>query len=125
MKLFIIFLSLCILLGLDFIYLSIVMNFVTDQIISVQKFSPKIRLFSAISCYLILFFGLYYFILEPRKSPLDAALLGLVIYSVYEFTNYATFKNWKPSMVIIDTLWGGFLLGFTTFMTYSIEKILK
>lgn len=80
---------------------------------------------SAIACYIFLLFGLYYFILENHRSPLEAMLLGLVIYGVYETTTYALLKNWKLQTVIIDTLWGGTLFYFTTYFTYIFVDYLR
>ena len=36
----------------------------------------------------------------------QGALIGAMAYGTYEFTNYATLKDWHPSMVITDGLWG-------------------
>ena len=41
----------------------------------------------------------------------QGALLGAMAYGTYEFTNYATLKDWHPSMVITDALWGTVLTG--------------
>ena len=41
----------------------------------------------------------------------QGALLGAMAYGTYEFTNYATLKDWHPSMVVTDALWGTFLTG--------------
>jgi uncharacterized membrane protein len=51
---------------------------------------------------------------------LDAFLLGIVIYGVYETTSYALLKKWKLSIVLMDTLWGGVLFGLTTALVYSL-----
>ena len=80
---------------------------------------------SAIACYFFLLVGLYYFILKDRKSPLEAMLLGLVIYAVYETTTYALLKNWKLQTVMIDTLWGGTLFYLTTYFTYLFSNYLQ
>jgi uncharacterized membrane protein len=79
-----------------------------------------IRILGAIICYILLIFGLYYFILKDHRSILDATLFGIVIYGVYESTNYATLKNWTLKILLIDTLWGGVLMGLTTYLTYKI-----
>ena len=60
--------------------------------------------------------GINYFIIKPKKSVSDAFLLGIVIYGVYETTNYALLKNWSILTVIIDTLWGGILFAITTYI---------
>jgi len=67
-------------------------------------------------CYVLMLIGINYFIIKPRRSVSDAFLLGIIIYGVYETTNYALFKNWSILSVIIDTLWGGVLFGTTTYI---------
>lgn len=111
-----------ILLILDSIYLSVIYKQFESQVISIQKVTMKIRYLGAILCYIALIFGLYYFILKPHRQPIDAFILGLIIYAVYETTNYATLKNWDMKFVIVDTIWGGILLALTTFFTYKIQS---
>ena len=81
-------------------------------------------LFFNFNCFISLLFflilGLNYFIIKPRRSVQDAFLLGLVIYGVYETTNWALFSNWSVISVIIDTLWGGILFAITTYVTTRI-----
>ena len=36
----------------------------------------------------------------------QGAVIGAMAYGTYEFTNYATLTDWKPSMVLTDGLWG-------------------
>jgi uncharacterized membrane protein len=107
-------------IALDSIYISIIMKTFSEQIIKIQRVVMTIRPEGAILCYFALVFGLYYFIIQPKKSPMDAFLLGLVIYAVYESTNYATLKKWSPYLVVVDTLWGGILFGTTTYLTYAL-----
>ena len=109
-----------VMIALDSIYISIIMKTFSEQIIKIQRVVMTFRPEGAILCYFALVFGLYYFIIQPKKSPLDAFLLGLVIYAVYETTNYATLKKWSPYLVVIDTLWGGILFGTTTYLTYAL-----
>ena len=72
--------------------------------------------------YIFLIYGLHYFIISKHASIKDAFILGLVIYAVYEFTNYSIFKNWSIKTVCMDTLWGGILFSLTTFLTYQFQK---
>jgi len=109
--------SAIILVLVDFIYLNIIKDFFGKQIIKVQGFPMKVNLVGAILCYVILVLGINYFIIYQNKSILDAFLLGLLVYGVYETTNYALFSNWSVSTVIIDTLWGGILFALTTYLT--------
>ena len=111
-----------IMLILDFSYLYLFRDFMLPILKNIQKADVKINIMSALACYIILVSGLYYFIIRKNASPKDAFLLGVLINGVYETTNYAFFKDWSPLLVILDTLWGGILLGTTTFLYYKIAK---
>ena len=109
-------LSAIILVLLDSIYLNIIKGYFENQIKKVQGTNLKLNYVGAAICYLFLITGLNYFIIKPHKSVSDAFLLGIIIYGVYETTNYALFSNWSILTVIIDTLWGGLLFAITTYM---------
>ena len=109
---------------IDYIYLNAISNFFNKQIFNIQKSPIQLRFSGAIICYILLVFGLYYFIISQNKKVFDAFILGLVIYGVYESTNYALLKNWKFSTLVIDTLWGGILFALTTYFTYKINKLM-
>jgi len=116
-------LSAIVLIGLDFVYLTMIKGYFNNQIKLVQGSPLKINYFGAAMCYVFLIIGLNYFIIKPRKSVADAFLLGIVIYGVYETTNYALFSNWSLITVIIDTLWGGILFASTTYVVEKIKNI--
>jgi uncharacterized membrane protein len=47
----------------------------------------------------------------PRASTLASAagygaLLGLVVYGVYDFTNYSTLRQWPFVLTMADVAWG-------------------
>jgi len=113
-----------VLLLLDSIYLFFNKKIFEKQIIQIQKTSMQIRFASVVACYLFLISGLWYFIIRTHKSPIDAFLLGILVYGVYETTTYATLKNWDLKLVIMDTSWGGVLLGLTTYFTYKINNFI-
>jgi uncharacterized membrane protein len=92
-----------------------------NQVKSVQGSPLKMNFLAAIICYLFLVFGIYYFIIKPKRSVRDAFLLGVVIYSVFELTNLAIFKNWSIFTVLLDTLWGGVLFGTTTYLIRALK----
>ena len=52
---------------------------------------------------------------------MDAFILGVVIYGVYETTNYALFDKWSLKAVILDTIWGGSLFALTTMILQRIR----
>jgi uncharacterized membrane protein len=105
---------------LDSIYLTSMKGYFDNQVKSVQGSIIQMNLLAAVLCYISLVFGVYYFIIREKKSLLQAFLLGLVIYTVYEFTNWALFKNWKIATVIMDSLWGAILFTLTTAIVYFI-----
>jgi uncharacterized membrane protein len=109
-----------IILILDAIYISIFSSNFDNLVKSIQNEYIKLKLEGAIICYLILIFALNYFILNPKKNVLDAFLLGFVIYSVFDSTNYTIFNKWKGYIVIMDSIWGGVLFSLTTYITYKI-----
>ena len=113
-----------ILLFFDFIYISANKNAFELQIASVQRVSLQLRPLGAIACYIFLIFGLYYFILREHRSIMEAFLLGIVIYGVYDSTTYALLKKWDIKLAVMDTLWGGVLMALTTYFTYKyISKL--
>ena len=108
---------------IDFIYLNVIKNYFLNQIKEVQGTEPKVNFLGVALCYIFLIAGINYFIIKPRKSVNDAFLLGIVIYGVYETTNYALLKNWSIFTVIIDTLWGGLLFAFTTYIVNLLRGV--
>ena len=67
--------------------------------------------------------GLYYFIIKDRRPILDAFLFGLLIYGVYDFTNYSTITKWTLEFSIKDMLWGVFVFALSTFIIYEILNL--
>ena len=120
---FLVLASAILLLSIDFIYLNIIRDYFSKQIRNVQGSQMKVNYLGAALCYIFLITGINYFIIKPRKSVSDAFLLGLVIYGVYETTNYALFTNWSILTVIIDTLWGGLLFASTTYIVNLLRAL--
>jgi uncharacterized membrane protein len=110
---------------LDYVYLSFIKNYFEKQIYSIQGSKVKINLLGAVLCYLFLIIGLNYFIIKPKKSISDAFLLGLIIYGVYETTNFSLLSKWSFVTVIIDTLWGGILFALTVYIVNMVKKFFK
>ena len=118
---FLLLISAIILIVIDFAYLKVMNGYFNNQIKSVQGSPIKMNYLGAALCYILLIAGINYFIIKPRRSVSDAFLLGIIIYGVYETTNYALLKNWSILTVIIDTLWGGTLFAATTYIVNLIR----
>ena len=108
---------------LDGFYLNFVNDYFNSQVKKIQGTPIKINLIYTAITYVFLIFGLNYFIIQKHRPVKDAALLGLVIYGVYEFTNISLFSNWSLLTVIMDTTWGTILYSLTTFLVYKIMGI--
>jgi uncharacterized membrane protein len=121
MKLKNILISALVMLLLDFIYLATFSKFFNGLVRSIQGTNIKFKALGAVICYVLLIAGLNYFIIDQRKSILDAFLLGIVIYGVYESTNYALLNKWNLQAMALDTLWGGILFATTTKAVYLMK----
>lgn len=99
---------------LDGIWLGLVMKtFYRDQLAPIARMAnggmapvwPP-----AIAVYVLLALGVAVFV-APRVSSggsaaLYGALFGLVVYGVYDLTNYATLAAWPASVTAVDIAWG-------------------
>jgi uncharacterized membrane protein len=115
--------SAILLISVDSIYLNLIKTFFEKQIQRVQDSQLKINFLGAALCYVFLIIGINYFIIIPRKSVSEAFLFGLIIYGVFETTNYALLKNWSIFTVLIDTIWGGTLFAITTYLVNLLRII--
>ena len=116
-----ILLSGLLLLAIDAVYLSTMSNYFNKLVKNIQGKKIKFKMLGAVICYFFLIFGLNHFIINKNKSPYEAGLFGLVIYGVYDSTNYAIFDKWNLEALALDTIWGGILFYLTTFATYKLK----
>lgn len=63
------------------------------------------QMLSAITCYILLTIGIYYFSIE-QNNILNATILGFIVYGVYNTTNLATINKYSINVTIVDTIWG-------------------
>jgi uncharacterized membrane protein len=99
---------------LDGVWLGLLMkNFYRDQL------APIVRLAdggiapnwpAAFIVYVLLGAGIALFVV-PRATTLASAaalgaVFGLVVYGVYDFTNYSTLRQWPFVLTLADTAWG-------------------
>jgi uncharacterized membrane protein len=109
-----------VILALDACWISLNLKSYQNQVIKVQRVVMQVKPVGAIITYCAMIFALFYFILLKKRPVLEAFLLGLAVYAVYDFTNYAMLKKWDPMLACADTLWGGVLYATTAFITYSV-----
>tara|TARA_B110000008_G_C16966040_1_gene562038 strand:+ start:2675 stop:3061 length:387 start_codon:yes stop_codon:yes gene_type:complete len=116
------FVTAVVLLIIDVTYLYLRRGDFNIYFLNVQKSPLKFRLSGAILAYFLLILGMYHFIIRDKKSLQDAFLLGVFVYGVYDFTNYATLSNWTLKFSLMDMFWGGTVLTLSTFIIYELLK---
>lgn len=79
---------------------------------------------SAIICYLLLSFGLYYFSIK-ENNYFNATILGLIIYGVYNTTNLISINEFGVKEAIIDTLWGTTLFTLISFTVIKLKMYMN
>lgn len=114
---------------LDYIWLGIIQkdNW-KDAIKSIQGSEMNIRNEIAIIAYLILacipvYVNISYkheWSMSKEKVIIHAGIIGFFVYAMFNFTNYAIFKSYPIKLGIYDTLWGVFLISFTTYVISHI-----
>lgn len=124
MKLYELLITSVVFISLDSVYLTLVKDYFKAQIKRVQGSPLEINIPGLLLCYTFLVIGFHYFVIEKKMSPMDAFWLGILIYSVYDFTNYALFTNWSLLTVIIDTLWGGILFFLSAFVITRVRQMI-
>lgn len=93
------------------------------------KFAP--RILPVVVVYIAIVAGFMIFILPIVKdlSAMGAfvygAIFGIIVYAIYEFTNYAGLKDWPKKLVTLDTIWGGILFGTASIVIPEIAKMLN
>lgn len=111
-----------VMLVMDIIYLMAIGGPVFAPMIrQIQGGRPmRIRYGAASLVYLVMVLGLYYFIIRERRSAWDAALLGALVYLVYDLTNKATLTGYSWTAVVLDGAWGAVLFAVTTMIVYYL-----
>jgi uncharacterized membrane protein len=87
---------------------------------------------AALVVYLAIPLGVVLFAL-PRVSaanPVGSALFwgaiyGLILYAVYDMTNYSLVRDWPLSLSLIDIGWGGVLNALATLAAALLDRWLK
>jgi len=117
-------------LVVDMIGLRFVVKPVFDRHVG-HLFAKPFRVAPAAVFYLGYVLGLLWLVSLPAladSAPVTALLggmiLGLMAYGTYEFTNYATLRDWTLEQVIVDTVWGSLLTGFAAWAGVTLTLAL-
>ncbi|CUH85917.1 DUF2177 family protein [Thalassovita mediterranea] len=112
----------------DMIGLRLLIKPVFEQHVG-HLFAEEFRMGAAGLFYLGYVAGILWFVSLPALRDDDAmqalvggVVLGLMAYGTYEFTNYATLRDWTMQQVVLDTLWGGALTGLSAWGGVSVMR---
>ena len=53
-------------------------------------------------------------------AAMFGAVLGLVVYGVYDLTNYSTLAQWPAMVTLADLVWGTFACGVIAAGVYAV-----
>jgi uncharacterized membrane protein len=121
---------------LDFLWLGVLMSGFYKK-----ELGPFLRLsgdslapipWAAVAVYLAIPLGVVLFALPrvSRENLLISSLFwgflyGLILYTVYDMTNYSLVKNWPLRVSLVDICWGGVLNAFATYAAALLDRWLK
>jgi uncharacterized membrane protein len=122
-----------VILFIDFIWLYINADKYNNLVENIQKSPLSINLIGAFFSYLILIIGLFFFSIPMIKYKLKenknnlfllsimyGGGLGLLLYGMFNATNYGLFKNYDYKIALIDSFWGFILLTIGSYLFFSI-----
>jgi uncharacterized membrane protein len=125
MKPFVLFLILLgMTLAIDAVWLTLNYSYHKALFAAIQGSPLTIRYLPAFLVYVVIAAALWYFVFDggKEKNPalLRAFILGLLMYGIYDLTNYATLARYTLRMTVTDSLWGATLF---TLVTWVVSRI--
>ncbi|WP_286181154.1 DUF2177 family protein [Bacillus sp. ISL-37] len=95
--------------------------------------APEVNWTAAVMFYILFIAGLVFFAVNPSiqqnswKAALrNGAFFGLVCYATYDLTNQATMRDWPLLITAIDLMWGTFICGISSLVSFFIgRKLVK
>lgn len=94
--------------------------------------AEKVNYLPAIIFYLVFIIGITLFVIGPAylggqgwsHALIYGAVFGLVTYSTYDLTNYATLKKWPLNVTLADIAWGSFVSAATSIAVYYLAVLI-
>jgi uncharacterized membrane protein len=90
------------------------------------------RPFAKLLSYVVILFGLYYFVIKSTKRKFDiwntlsfSLPYALTIYGVFNFRIVSMIKKWDYLIVFYDILWGCFICSFSSIIVGLYRKYYK
>jgi uncharacterized membrane protein len=126
-------LVLLVFLAIDMIWLGFLMTqFYKTELGSLARRSGDAMApvwWAALLVYVLIPLGIVLFVLprvSPESSPLAALgwgfVYGIILYGVYDLTNYSLIDQWPWRMTWVDIAWGGFICAVTSFIAVQLDR---
>lgn len=133
MSAFTILICFLIMLILDLVWINTMMPMYSSMFNGVQDDVMTVKFGGAFVAYCLMFVSLWLVVFPSiardttTHNPFmlavkHAGLVGLIIYGIYNATNYATLKRYSSSVSFIDTIWGITVYTMSVFLTLLLEK---
>ncbi len=113
-------------LGLDFLGIKFLIRPIFERHVG-DLLAEPLRLGPAALFYLVYVAGLLWMVswpalkaADPMQALIGGMVLGLLCYGTYEMTNYATLAAWSWEQVIVDSIWGTVLTGFSAWAGVAV-----
>lgn len=113
---------------LDLLWLGVIAkSFITKWL--APWMTSGLKIIPALMVYVLLAAGLTFFVL-PRSGTWYMALvwgavMGLVVYGVYDLTNLSTILGWPIKFVLVDMSWGIVSGAIVAAVTYFISGLVR
>jgi uncharacterized membrane protein len=115
-----------IMLGMDGVWLTVRAAYHRQVFAAIQGQPLQIRMSAAIAVYALMVFAVWFFAVKPATDWYDAAgrgaAIGLVMYGLYDLTNYATLTRYPLHFTLTDLAWGTFLCATTAGAAFAAAK---
>lgn len=118
-------------LALDFVWLTTMVPRIYRPALG-DKLADPPNLWIAAVFYLLYVVGIVVLAILPALEQRNwlmalgsGALLGLVAYGTYDFTNLSTLRDWPVGLSLIDVAWGTVLTGVVALVGYGFSSWLN
>jgi uncharacterized membrane protein len=124
------------LLILDYIWLGVFASNLykreLGQFLRMSQNSLQPIIWAALVVYIAIPLGIVFFVL-PRVSAANVtgsallwgAIYGIVVYAIYDMTNYSLVRDWPLRVSLIDICWGGLLNAIGSLAAARLDRWLK
>jgi len=115
-----------VLVALDVVYETVSYTSSETMVKRIQGRTTNLRGPAVIAAYAFMIAAVYFFAVQPSRSWKNAAsrgaLLGLVMYGMFDMTNYAALDSYSLTYAVTDIAWGTVLFAATAAAASLVVK---